>query len=642
MVCPQTTEYNEAIQNLRNTVSDEELRYGQPELNRLGMPSPYAGNFADVYKVCCPQTGNTWAVKCFTRETPGRKERYREISSHLEHSPLPFMVDFQFVEPGIRIGGQWHSFLKMRWVEGLSLNRFVGDHVNERSMLAQLLEKWVKLSVRLRSARVAHGDLQHGNVLLVRAREKHRLHVRLIDYDGMFVPGLAGTRPGEVGHPAYQHPQRVRDGIYSADVDRFSHLAICCAIQCLVIGREKLWSRFDNGDNLLFRESDFQSPENSELLATIWSLRDPTAHALVGWLVLASQLPLDRVPWLDELVTGREVRPLSGVDEQQVAAILGGRASAVAVSPQSAADVPVADRPRSKDDSPDASGEASSDSPRREFPRFVRAPLEPPPQKAARTPPELLLQKPAHSQLPAKIANSIGMKLVLIPPGDFLMGSPVGDAEANRAEQPQHRVRITKPFYLGECTVTHADYRQVMGRTPSDYQAREDNVPVENISWDEAVEFCRKLSALPKERASGRMYRLPTEAEWEYACRANATTRWHCGNLETILEEYAWVHGNSTGRSHSVGTRKPNAFGLYDMHGNVWQWCVDWLDEAYYHDCSRGVVCDPTGPPSGSARVARGGSWFDPATCARSANRAGFAPDYELGLTGFRVAVTAG
>ena len=327
MPWPQTTEYHEAIQNLRTSVSDEELRQGEPALNARGLPMPYSGNFADVYKVHCPATGNTWAVKCFTRESPERRDRYRQIAAHLRRANLAFTVDFQFIEPGIRAAGQWYPFLKMRWVEGRTLNHFVENHLDQRQTLRQLLLLWMKLAHRLRKVTVAHADLQHGNVLLVPGRELGRLELKLIDYDGMYVPALAGHRSGELGHPAYQHPQRLRDRIYSLEVDRFSHLAIFCAIRCLIGGGRSLWQRFDNADNMLFREEDFRNPRKSEAFQELWAASDAEARRLVGRLVLATQTPLDQVPLLEEIVQQGHVAPLSASEEKAVGSLLnGGRA----------------------------------------------------------------------------------------------------------------------------------------------------------------------------------------------------------------------------------------------------------------------------------------------------------------------------
>jgi formylglycine-generating enzyme required for sulfatase activity len=156
------------------------------------------------------------------------------------------------------------------------------------------------------------------------------------------------------------------------------------------------------------------------------------------------------------------------------------------------------------------------------------------------------------------------------------------------------------------------------------------------MRWDEAIKFCRKLSALPEERKAGRVYRLPTEAEWEYACRAGATTRYSFGDDEKLFGEYGWFDGNSNQQTHPVGQKKPNAWGLYDMHGNVWEWCSDWSGD--YPD---GEVTNPQGPSSGSHRVYRGGSWSFAARDCRPADRPpwGFPSDrgYDLG---FRLALS--
>ncbi len=335
MPFPQPNEYNEAIQNLRSTISDTELRQGEAAVNPLGLPMPSSGNFADVYKVHCPATGNTWAVKCFTREVAGLKERYRGISEHLRKVPFGFMVEFHYIEPGIRIGKQSYPFLKMRWVEGLRLNQFVCDYLDKPKTLKNLLPLWVKLSAKLREAKIAHGDLQHGNVLLVPVPETGQLSLKLIDYDGMYVPALAKRKSGEVGHPCFQHPQRIKEAVYNADVDRFSHLAIYTAIQAAIVGKRELWDKFDNGDNLLFRESDFKNPETSELFRRLWETpSQPELHALTGRLILACKRPLNQCPHLDELVFNGAVLPLSPELEAKVGAMVGAAGPAAQAPPQ--------------------------------------------------------------------------------------------------------------------------------------------------------------------------------------------------------------------------------------------------------------------------------------------------------------------
>ncbi len=227
---------------------------------------------------------------------------------------------------------------------------------------------------------------------------------------------------------------------------------------------------------------------------------------------------------------------------------------------------------------------------------------------------------------PAKtITNSIGMKMLLIPAGEFMMGAAEG--ESHKAARPQHRVRITQPFYLSIYPVTQAEYQRMMGKNPSRFQGwkgilglfaspPEPRRPVEQVWWESAVEFCRRLS-----EQEGVTYRLPTEAEWEYACRAGSVGRWCFGDDESSLEQYAWYTKNSGDSAHPVGRKKPNAWGLYDMHGNVLEWCEDWYGNDYYRQFADKVAVDPAGPLGGSTRVLRGGSWWDGASYCRSACR---------------------
>jgi formylglycine-generating enzyme required for sulfatase activity len=217
---------------------------------------------------------------------------------------------------------------------------------------------------------------------------------------------------------------------------------------------------------------------------------------------------------------------------------------------------------------------------------------------------------------------------------------------------PEHRVRITRPFYLGRYHVTEEEYQRIMGANPSTFSAafRRDfyflilnhntkRLPVETVSWEEAAEFCRKLSNLPEEKAAGRAYRLPSEAQWEYACRAGNTGRFgfnsHGMPEQQVLRAYGVFMPDGT--PHPVGTLKPNAWGLYDMHGNVWEWCQDWYDKDYY---AKSPADDPTGPLGGSSRVIRGGCCAAPAWRCRSAFRTYLDPGVRsTALLGFRVSL---
>jgi formylglycine-generating enzyme required for sulfatase activity len=261
-----------------------------------------------------------------------------------------------------------------------------------------------------------------------------------------------------------------------------------------------------------------------------------------------------------------------------------------------------------------------------------------------------------HLRVPVVQTNSIGMKMALIPPGEFMMGSPADEKDRLPVEGPQHRVRITRPFYLAIHDVTVRQFGMFVAdarykteaerdgqggygydggqwRQKSEFNWRNTGFtqtgehPVVNVSWNDAAAFCKWLS-----QKEGKTFCLPTEAQWEYACRAGTTTKYSFGDDESELKEYAWYASNGGGRTHAVGARKSNAWGLYDMHGNVWQWCDDWFGSYV-----ASAVVDPTGPASGSDRVARGGCWRYVAGGCRSAGRAYSAPGDRFSDLGFRV-----
>ena len=269
-------------------------------------------------------------------------------------------------------------------------------------------------------------------------------------------------------------------------------------------------------------------------------------------------------------------------------------------------------------------------------------------------------QQAAAQQLgrPVVETNSLGMKLVLIPAGVFWMGSSPSDDYLIDDELPQHRVRITRPFYLGMCEVTVGQFRQFVEaqsyRTDAESDGQggfgldgeafvskpeyswrnvgfpqSDEHPVVNVSWNDAVAFCQWLT-----QKDSRPYRLPTEAEWEYACRAGTRTRYSYGYDEAGMEHHAWFEANSSASTHPVGQKRPNAWGLYDVHGNVYEWCSDGYGA--YTEAST-PVDDPTGTTASVYRVYRGGCWYTPASQCRSAIRLRSQSRKRSGSLGFRV-----
>jgi serine/threonine protein kinase/formylglycine-generating enzyme required for sulfatase activity len=285
-----------------------------------------------------------------------------------------------------------------------------------------------------------------------------------------------------------------------------------------------------------------------------------------------------------------------------------------------------------------------------------------------------------HLGVPVEYVNTIDMKFVLIPPGEFIMGSTAAEIkEATQhlnedkhwrdclnSEGPQHKVVLTQPFYLGVYEVTQSEYEQMMGKNPSSFATTGpdkllvDKVqglsttshPVESVSWNDAAEFCATLSEHENHKPyyfravdtianqAGTGYRLPTEAEWELACRAGTTTKYWFGDSDEDLIQRGWFDANSSNRTHAIGTLKANPFGLHDVHGNTWELVQDWWDLSYYREFQEKPALDPRGPSSGSQRVLRGGNFASLATGCRSSNRNALPPANRSLVVGFRVLLT--
>jgi hypothetical protein len=279
------SDYQEAIQNPGTCLGDPELKRGRPALNRLGLPNPVTGAFASVYQINCGR--HKWAVRCFVRRVTDQQARYAAIGRHLRAVSLPYKVGFEYQEQGILVRGQWFPIVKMEWVDGLPLNSYISSQLGNRAALEKLARDWLAMVKRLKAAKVAHGDLQHGNVLVCNGA------LRLIDYDGMCVPALAEVNSHETGHPSYQHPARAEPD-YGPDMDHFPSMVIYLAI--LTLSRDPdLWWLFNDDDNLLFRRADFLDPYSSRLFDLLVQMPEKEVAERAAALQLACLTPLAKI-----------------------------------------------------------------------------------------------------------------------------------------------------------------------------------------------------------------------------------------------------------------------------------------------------------------------------------------------------------
>ncbi len=240
-------------------------------------------------------------------------------------------------------------------------------------------------------------------------------------------------------------------------------------------------------------------------------------------------------------------------------------------------------------------------------------------------------QKPAPSSSPASktfTVKGVTFNMVKVEAGTFTMGATEEQgSDVDSGEKPAHQVTLTKDYYIGQTEVTQALWQAVMGNNPSEFKG--DNLPVENVSWEDCQTFITKLNSL-----TGSKFRLPTEAEWEYAARGGKKSQGYKYSGSNTIGDVAWYNDNSGDKTHDVGTKAPNELGIYDMSGNVWEWCQDWYSKDYY---SSSPLSNPIGPSSGSHRVRRGGGWYYNAWSCRVSNRDDFTPGSRYGGLGLRL-----
>ena len=293
MPWPEMTDYSEAVQNPQVCFRGTELESGLVAVNRRGMPLMFSGRFACVYSV--EAASHKYAVRCFTLQVKDQQSRYNQLSEYLKDVLLPSFVDFKYLEKGILIRGNWYPIVRMEWVEGESLSNFVETNRHDSDALRRLAAQWRGGPVaNLRGLRIAHNDLQHGNVMVQADGQ-----IRLVDYDGIFLPQFQGQRSSELGHKNYQHPQRKADD-YDDYVDNFPSLVIYLSLLALA-SEPGLWAYF-NDDNLIFTRSDYADPAKSELFDVLKRSPDETVVKLAESLEECCAMPVADVPDLETLL----------------------------------------------------------------------------------------------------------------------------------------------------------------------------------------------------------------------------------------------------------------------------------------------------------------------------------------------------
>jgi hypothetical protein len=292
MILPRGDEYIAAVQNPRSAFNDAELKDCAPESDRFGIPKPYSGGFTATFHMA--NRSREWAVRCFTRAISDLQERYAAIDQFLGRSNERFFVGTFYLSQGIRIGGNWFPIIKMQWVKGETLNAFIDKNIGNAGRIKGLVAEFLALVQRLQQLKVAHGDLQHGNIVVRDGR------MVLIDYDGMFLPRLARLKTNEIGHPNYQHPGRSA-GHYDASIDHFASIVIYLGLRGIAES-PKLWSKYNDSESILFREEDFVDLSRSALLRDLSTL--PALAADVDKFRGVCRLPFADVPDLDTFIAG--------------------------------------------------------------------------------------------------------------------------------------------------------------------------------------------------------------------------------------------------------------------------------------------------------------------------------------------------
>jgi hypothetical protein len=299
MALPRGDEYNQAVQNPRINFSDTDLKLCQVETNPLGLPKPYSGGFTTTYRL--DYNSSCYAVRCFTREISDLQKRYQAIGIFYTLNRPPFLVDAYFLTNGIKVNGIFYPIIKMSWIKGDPLNHYLSKVLTQKPIIEKLLNDFKSIVNKLETYGIAHGDLQHGNIIV----KNNSLF--LIDYDGMFFPDLASLKVNELGHPNFQHPKRTTSD-YNKYIDRFSSVIIYTALKALIYS-PNLWKKYDNGDNILFTGKDYSNPQSSSLLKELSAI--PEVSTLAQNISAICTWDFSKIPSLNDFLVGKYTPTIS-------------------------------------------------------------------------------------------------------------------------------------------------------------------------------------------------------------------------------------------------------------------------------------------------------------------------------------------
>lgn len=345
---PSHTDYQDSIQNPHICFEDEELIKGEVGCDMLGLPRVMSGNFACVYSMKTEQ--GKFAIRCFVRQVLGQQGRYARLSQHLLGLGLPFMVDFEYILRGIKVRTEFYPIVKMAWVDGLPLNQWFEEEYKNSDLVRRMVPKLTTVMKLLREHNLAHGDLQHGNIMVTGDHE-----IKLVDYDGMYTPAFQGRSP-EMGHANFQHPRRTPE-FYNESLDNFAGLVL--ATSFLAIAEDpSLWDKFFAGDNLLFVSNDFRNPSQSECFKALKASQDEKVKSMATLLEKCCLTDISKVPDYADVIEALEKGDLSSVMPDSAAApttAAGAGASWLSESP-----VTIGSRPAGSQASPPLEGISGS------------------------------------------------------------------------------------------------------------------------------------------------------------------------------------------------------------------------------------------------------------------------------------------